>query len=345
MDKKVLKATHEGELILGDKKLSCAVLEDNTRILTASGVFQAFDRPRRGKSIVLPRVDQMPAFLDAINLQPFVSEQLMGWIKLIEYEGLNNTIKYGYDARILRGLCKVYIDARNKNALLKSQEKFAFIAESLLYSLSDIGIAALVDEATGYQYERENNELQKLLKAYILEEFLPWQKRFPDVFYKELFRLNNWDYTVNGIKNRPKIIGKWTNTLIYDELPREVVEELRKRAPKNEKGDRISNLHLGLTLDIGEPHLAAQINQIIAIFRISDNMRDMWLNFNKFKTNKLKTEEKQEKEAPFEFDEKGHTKEIQLSFLPIMDKAKDNDDFDKGIKNIVGYNNEKGAGN
>mgnify|MGYP003561277120 CR=1 FL=1 len=46
-----------------------------------------------------------------------------------------------------------------------------------------VGITALVDEATGYQYERENDELQKILKAYISEELLPWQKRFPDIFY------------------------------------------------------------------------------------------------------------------------------------------------------------------
>ena len=28
--------------------------------------------------------------------------------------------------------------------------------------------------------------LQKILKAYISEELLPWQKRFPDIYYKEL---------------------------------------------------------------------------------------------------------------------------------------------------------------
>lgn len=63
-----------------------------------------------------------------------------------------------------------------------------------------VGITALVDEATGYQYDREKNELQKILKAYIAEDLLPWQKRFPDIYYKELFRLNGWDFTVNGIK-------------------------------------------------------------------------------------------------------------------------------------------------
>ena len=75
--------------------------------------------------------------------------------------------------------------------------------ELLIRSFAKIGIIALVDEATGYQYTREKNELQKILKAYISPELLPWQSRFPPIFYTELFRLNGWDYTVSGIKKRP----------------------------------------------------------------------------------------------------------------------------------------------
>ena len=38
-------------------------------------------------------------------------------------------------------------------------------------SFARVGIIALIDEATGYQHEREQDELQKLLKAYIAEEY------------------------------------------------------------------------------------------------------------------------------------------------------------------------------
>jgi len=43
----------------------------------------------------------------------------------------------------------------------------------LVKSLSKIGIIALVDEATGYQYERDREELYHILEAYISKEFLP----------------------------------------------------------------------------------------------------------------------------------------------------------------------------
>lgn len=259
MEENILIAKYEGELHIGEKTLPCAVLSDNKRILTATSVFDAFDRPRKGKSNEGYRADRMPSFINANNLQPFVNQELFGWTELIPYTDKHGVKRQGYDARILRGLCKVYIDARKAGVLLKSQERFADISETILYALSDIGIVALVDEATGYQYDREKDELQKILKAYISEELLPWQKRFPDLYYKELFRLNGWDYTVNGIKKRPGVIGKWTNIIIYDELPRGVLDELKKRTPKSPSGNRTARYHQSLTADVGEPNLDRQI--------------------------------------------------------------------------------------
>ena len=85
--------------------------------------------------------------------------------------------------------------------------------------------------------DRENEELQKIYALYLSEKLLPWQKKFPDRFYKELFRLNNWDFTVNGIKKRPSVIGIWTNKLIYEQLPKNILTELKNRTPRSENGN------------------------------------------------------------------------------------------------------------
>lgn len=299
-----LTARYEGELHIWDKILPCAVLSDNTRVLTAASVFEAFDRPRKGKSSEGYRADLMPSFINANNLQPFVDEQFRAWTELIPYTALNGVQRQGYDARILRGLCKIYIDARKAGALLKSQERFADISETILYALSDVGIVALVDEATGYQYDREKDELQKILKAYISEELLPWQKRFPDIFYKELFRLNGWNFTIRDIRKRPGIIGTWTKAIIYKELPKGVLEELKNKTPKNEDGKLKAKLHQSLTLDVGEPNLERQITKVVALFQVSDNMEQFWRNFQK-----MKDRQSGQLEIPFDFDEDGHTKE------------------------------------
>jgi hypothetical protein len=285
---KMPKAIHEGTIEIGDKKLGCAVLNDGTRIISRSAIFRAFGRTRRGRAKGEIRVLNVPAFLDAKNLQPFVGEDLIGVLKQIDYIDKKGKEDSGYDALILPMLCKVYLDARatkspetGRSILTKSQEPLARASEILLLGLSNIGIIALVDEATGYQYERERDELQQILKAYISEELLKWTKTFPDVYYKEIFRLNGWDFTVQNIKKRPGVVGKWTNKIIYEQLPKGVLTELKKNTPKSPAGNYTARFFQSLTSDIGNPHLQNQLNSVITLMQVSDNWKHFIQQFNK----------------------------------------------------------------
>ena len=305
--KRVLKSLADGVLKIGDADLDVAVLEDGTRVITQNAVFRALGRDPRGNS----RIDQIPAFMDAKNLQSLISSDLRTKIKRVPYLDENGKEKEGYSADlwapgqsqvvgatwgdILPLVADLYLKARDEGLLTPQQISTAQKAEILVRSLARIGITALVDEATGYQYERERNELQKILKAYISEELLKWEKRFPDEFYKEMFRLNGWDFTVSGIKKRPPIIGKWTNDLIYNELPMGVLQELKENTPKH------ARYHQRLTPDIGQPNLMAQIYKVIGIMQSSDNMREMWERFKKIKAR--------EQDENIEFDEEGRIKE------------------------------------
>lgn len=273
---KKLKATHEGILKIGDTEIPVAVLENGQRIITQTGVFKALDRPARGNS----RIDQIPTFMDAKNLQPYVSQDLREAIKKVEYVGLNRKKYEGYDAKILPLVADLYLQARASDDLTKSQYPTALKCEILVRSLAKIGITALVDEATGYQYDREKEELQKILKGYISEELLPWQQRFPHEFYKQIFRLNGWDYNVKNLKARPSVVGKWTNKYVYKQLPKGVLEELKRITPKNEKGRIKEHLHRRLTEDVGHPNLNNQIVTVITIMKLSKNWKDFNVKFN-----------------------------------------------------------------
>lgn len=326
---KIIKSTHEGKLSIGEIELNVAVLEDGTRIITQSAVFKAFGRTKRGRSKNDIRVLNRPSFIDAKNLQPFIGNDLNGVLNLIEYKSKGGTIIEGYDASILPKLCRVYLDAREQNKLVPQQLPLARASEILLLSLANVGITALVDEATGYQYVREKNELQKILKAYISEELLPWQKKFPDIFYKELFRLNGWDYTINGIKKRPSVIGTWTNKLVYEQLPKGVLDSLKKNTPKSKNGNYTARFFQSLTPDTGNPHLTAQVQQIVTLFQLSDNMRHMWHQFEK-----LKLRQSGQLEIPFFFDEDGHTIEPEYEEENLSD-------FNKKMKTALNYNPQK----
>lgn len=69
----------------------------------------------------------------------------------------------GYEATILLDICDGFLDARKNIKLSPRQEIIAHQAEILMRSFAKVGIIALVDEATGYQYKREKDELQKIL--------------------------------------------------------------------------------------------------------------------------------------------------------------------------------------
>lgn len=273
----ILVSKYEGTLHIGDKELPCAVLSDGTRILTSSSVFEAFDRPRKGKSNESYRADQMPSFINANNLQPFVDEELIKWTSLVTYKDLHGNIRQGYNARILRSLCKVYIDARAAGALLKSQERFAVIAESILYALADVGIIALVDEATGYDKvkNRAKDELQKFFEKALREQAGKWIKTFGDDFFEMIYKMRGWSWT--GASRHPSVVGIWINDIVYERIAPMLLAELRKLNPKNEKGVRTYKHHQFLTEEIGHPKLMEHIAGVMAIYRVSNGRWDTFM--------------------------------------------------------------------
>ena len=305
MAKKNLKATHQGDLNLNGFTISSAVLDNGQRVLVNRSLASAFGIKGSGNYWAKKKSQKgamLPEYLSARYLQPYISEDLNSkLLKSVPYENKQGVETDGVPAELLVEICDVYVKA-GENGAFKNNPEIAENAYNILLAFSKVGIIALVDEVTGYQYEREKDELQKILHKYIAPELLTWQKKFPDVYYKELFRLNGWDYTLNGIQKRPGVIGKWTNTLIYGQLPKGVLDELKRVTPKSSDGNYTARFHQNLTLDIGEPNLTQQINQVVTLFQLSDNMEHMWQQFEK-----LKIRQSGHLELPFYFDSKGHT--------------------------------------
>lgn len=256
---KIHKGTKPGEIRIGTTVIPCAVLEDGTRVVSEHGLTTALLGSRSGASKRLKRASlehgaPIPLFLAPGNLKPFISQELLdGPLRPINYEVGNRMIS-GFDASIVPAVCDVWLKARDAIALQEQQLDKAKKAEILMRGLAHVGIAALVDEATDYQPIRDKEALQKILDKYLLKEFAAWAKRFPDEFYKQMFRLRGWQW--RGMKiNRPSVVGKYTNDLVYQRLAPGVLEELQKRNPKDEKGNREGKHHQLLTPDLGVPAL------------------------------------------------------------------------------------------
>jgi hypothetical protein len=270
----VPRATHMGVLRVGDAEIPCAVLEDGRRLLTQGGFLRAIGRNRKPKAgHGGTGVDVMLPFLTAKNLKPFIGGNFRVSTTPVIFQPIEGGRALGYSAELLPVVCRVFVEAYRARALTKGQEHIAEKCQILLDGLATVGIIALVDEATGYQAERDRNELEKILAAYINQELLPWTRRFPDPYYREMFRLLGWDYSPPQVK-RPKLVSKFTDEWIYKQLPPGVRDKLREKNPPNEKGNRRFRHHQLLTEDIGNPHLQSQITAITTLMRASRSLAE-----------------------------------------------------------------------
>lgn len=260
------KATHWGTLKLAD--IPCYVLESGERILSTRGVMKSLSRGARGRRAGAEI--EVPVFLEADNLKPFISDELAPILKPVVFRTDKGARAEGYRAEILPAICEIYLRAREEEALRQSQLAVAKRCEILVRGLSRVGIIALVDEATGYQEIRDRLALQAILDEFILKEFAAWAKRFPNEFYQQIFRLRGWVW--KGMKvNRPQIVASYTKDLVYARLAPGILKELETRNPLDEKGHRKAKHHQWLTGDIGHPALAQHLYAVIGLMRLSDS--------------------------------------------------------------------------
>ncbi len=274
------QATHIGELaIVEGRPILCAVLENRTRVLTQEGFLTTIGRAAKAKGGtgsknygVELKVDEMPPFLAANNLKPFINNKLRESTTPIVFHLPTGRRAFGYDAKLLPMVCEVYLDARDEGQLLHTQEHIAATADLVMRALAHVGIIALVDEATGYQYDRERKELEIILRQYISEELLPWVNRFPDEFFKQVYRLQDWEYT--GSRRRPGYVGKLINKYIYEQLPAGVLDELRQKNPPALDGRRQHKHHQFLTGSTGVHSLDKQLVRIVALMRVARDKQE-----------------------------------------------------------------------
>jgi hypothetical protein len=270
-------ATHVGKIQIGDRVLDCAVLEGEPpiRVINQSTLLAALDRvgkSRRGAGRAMTGEKRAP-FLSAMNLQPFISDELKALDSPIAYTLPTGGRAWGYRAEILPKVCSVYLEAREHRALAPKQASVARAAEVLVRGLAEVGIVALVDEATGYQETRARHELQQIIQAYIQAELRPWLKVFPDEFFQEIYRLQGWEYRP-GTSKRTPYVGHLVNKYVYQQLPPGVLQDLQERNPRTEKGYRAHKHHQFLTADTGNPHLDKQIATVTTLMRIANSKQE-----------------------------------------------------------------------
>jgi len=273
---------HEGEIVLGDTIIPCYVLEDGTRVLSGRGMQEALKMvdSEENKQTAGTRLQR---YLDQKTLEAFIykDKELDHYKPLECYRG--NQKVNGYEATRLADICEAFLEARNAINLSTRQKIIADRCEILIRGFARVGIIALIDEATGYQYDRERFELQKVLAAYVSEEVLKWQKTFDLDFYKEIYRLWGVPFTPPHIRKRPQFIGRLTTKYIYEQLPHgnELTNVLKQKSERKDEGGYKYRFHQSLTPEVGREALKTQISDVITLMKISKTKEEFQEFFNR----------------------------------------------------------------
>ena len=195
--------------------------------------------------------------------------------RLPEVEGLERNVR-GLTADVWIEVCQGFVSALEAHTVPESgvrltsrQIEMAIMASMFLSACAKVGLDALIDEATGYQYERAQDALEVKLRAYLETEMRKWESTFPEELWKEFGRLTGW---TRSVTKRPKYWGKLVMELVYEYLDKDVADWLRENAPKPTKGQ---NYHQWLSSQYGLKKLVEHIWKLIGIAKTCQNMSEL----------------------------------------------------------------------
>lgn len=252
-------AKWRGKIDLGGAELDCYVLDDETRVISSGSTTKAIANVERGS---------LQDYIGQKALSPFIDKDKV----------LQETIKFsipgtqwvaiGITTEHFELICRGYVQALYQGAALTDRQREIAIKCAVLTSgLTRTGLDALVDEATGYQYERAEDALQVKLRAFISDELRAWEKTFPDELWEEFGRLTGWK---TPLQTRPKWWGKLVTELIYDTLDEDVAKYLKENKPPPG-----AKWHSQLTEDVGIRQLVSRCYEVIGMSKTCDDIHEL----------------------------------------------------------------------
>jgi hypothetical protein len=247
------------ELAIG---IACYVLDDGRRMISRTGATDFLTDKKGGGNL--------ESYTRVQAVAKYMPENLSGDMVEFAMQGVVNKTVKGLEAETFVEICRAYVAAWQANDLESdAQRAIAMRAAMFLGACAKVGLIALIDEATGYQYDRPIDALELKLRLFLSEEIRRWEKTFPDELWKQFGRLTNWK---GALHQRPKYWGKLVMELIYEYLDPDVAQWLRENAPKPMHGQ---NYHQWLTEQYGLRRLIEHIWKVIGVASTCDTIEEL----------------------------------------------------------------------
>ena len=251
-----------GVLQIGDNELPCYVLDDGRRVISRTGATTSLTGRRGG---------DLESYIGVTALQGYLPADFADQMIEFTIQGVKNKTVRGITAESFCDLCTAYVRALEDDALESDrQREIAAHAGMFLAASAKVGLLALIDEATGYQYDRAEDALRFKLKVFLEDEMRKWEKTFPDQLWTEFGRLTNWKGATNS--QRPKYWGKLVMELVYGYLDPDVAQWLKENAPKPRSGQ---NYHQWLSSQYGLKRLTEHLWMLIGMAAACQTMPEL----------------------------------------------------------------------
>mgnify|MGYP001467458706 CR=1 FL=1 len=257
-----------GALKIGEAELPCYVLNNGERVFSLKGAVVGLIETEGGPLAEYVKVQSLRPFLPD-DLIPAENDVIPALIQFdTGGEGFTKSA-HGLPVEKFMDLCAAYSTAADNTELTERQSRIAANANRFLRACAKVGIVALVDEATGYQGQREADELQFKLNLYLAESMRKWEKTFPDELWTQFGRLTGW---AKPAHQRPKYWGQLVLELVYKYLDPDVAQYLQDNAPKPTHGQ---NYHQWLSSQFGLQRLVEHIWKLVGVASTCDTMDEL----------------------------------------------------------------------
>lgn len=260
-------AIASADMTLGDEEdapsVACYVLSDGRRVLSRTSALAAL---AGAQDLNLGGDLERYVKPAAKHLRVKLTDELIEFT----LDNVGNKRVYGVSAECFLEICRAFVRARDADELSTGRQiQIAKNANAFLSACANVGLLALIDEATGYQYTRAEDALRVKLRAYLEEEMRPWEKTFPDELWVEFGRLTGWK---GSVQQRPKYWGKLVNELVYQYLDADVFDWLKNNAPPPRRGQ---SYHQWLTSNYGVRKLVEHIWMLIGLASACQTMEEL----------------------------------------------------------------------
>ena len=243
------------------------------------------------------RLVSVESFLSIVGIPPSSKRRIASLSKLLSDSRVRNSftdrifsrLNKGYDvegepfvdSRVITDFCRMMLSLRSIGKLKGTYLDYVRNCERFLAGLADVGLVALIDEATGYG-KRQRDEYKQLFLKFIQDEQTPWLKEFQDSFFDGIYKIYNLPRIANN--RHPLFFGDFIAKYVYYPLANShgaILEYLRERNPVFSINGRKFKHHQFLTQKVGKVALRDHLSKIEAIFALSKDKGSFKRNFKK----------------------------------------------------------------